>query len=80
MKENKNGIIPLNRHFKKQIASLTNEDFFEILKPYETILIKKNWISIKKISKCLFSRRNGKMGIRLFGYSICLRLFGKNIL
>lgn len=38
------------------------------------------WLSIKPISKCLFSRRNGYTGKHILKYSICLRLFGKDIL
>lgn len=34
------------------------------------------WISIRRASDCLFSRRTGKVGWRIFGYSICIRLFG----
>lgn len=38
------------------------------------------WLSIKRTKNCLFSRRNGYKGKRIFGLSICLRLFGKTIL
>jgi hypothetical protein len=41
---------------------------------------KSFWLSIKKASECLFSRRNGYEGKIVFGYSIRLRLFGKNII
>lgn len=40
----------------------------------------KNWLSIEHKSNCLFARRNGNIGKIIFGYSICLRLFGKDIL
>lgn len=40
----------------------------------------KHWVSIQKVKDSLFSRRNGYKGIRVFGYSICLRLFGRDIL
>lgn len=40
----------------------------------------KFWLSVKHKSKCLFSRRNGLSGKLLFGYSIRLRLFGKDII
>lgn len=30
--------------------------------------------SIKKLEDCLFSRRNGYQGIRLFGYSIYFKI------
>ena len=38
------------------------------------------YVSMRKIEKCLFSRRIGKTGKRILGYSICLRLFNKDIL
>jgi hypothetical protein len=41
---------------------------------------KRNWLSIKRRSRCLFSRRNGHRGKLFLGFSICLRLFGKTIL
>ena len=41
---------------------------------------QKFWLSIKPLDKCLFSRRQGHMGVRMLGYSICLRLFGYDIL
>lgn len=41
---------------------------------------KYNWISIKKDKNCLFSRRNGYYGKIFFKYSICIRLFGINII
>jgi len=40
----------------------------------------RNWLSIKRKDKCLFSRRNGIVGKIIFGYSIRLRLFGKDII
>jgi len=40
----------------------------------------KNWLSIRKASDCLFSRRNGIKGKIIFGYSVCLRLFNKDII
>jgi len=40
----------------------------------------KFWLSIKKVEDCLFSRRNGYVGKIIFGYSIRLRLFGKDII
>jgi len=36
-------------------------------------------ISIRRVSKCLFSRRLGFQGNRIFGLSVCIRLFGFNI-
>ena len=41
---------------------------------------RKFWLSIRKAKNCLFSRRNGKFGKLIWGYSVCLRLFGKTIL
>lgn len=44
-------------------------------------LLSKNgrfWLSIKKAKDCLFSRRNGYRGKIIFGYSICIRIFGYN--
>lgn len=38
------------------------------------------FVSIRKASRCLYSRRVGKSGKRILGYSICLRLFNKDIL
>ena len=38
------------------------------------------FLSIKKKGNCLFSRRNGRIGKLIFGYSILLRLFGIVIL
>lgn len=40
----------------------------------------KFWLSIRRVENCLFSRRNGYMGVRVFGLSICLRLFGVDML
>jgi hypothetical protein len=37
-------------------------------------------LSIRKASKCLFSRRNGHEGALLLGYSFRLRLFNRDIL
>ncbi len=41
---------------------------------------KSFWVSIRKVEKCLFSRRNGYVGKIIFGYSICIRIFGKNLI
>jgi len=41
---------------------------------------RKFWISIIPIHKCLFSRRNGYIGMRILGYSIRLRLFGWDVI
>lgn len=41
---------------------------------------KKFWLSIRKANDCLFARRNGHLGKIFLGYSICLRLFGKDII
>jgi hypothetical protein len=41
---------------------------------------KRFWISVRRAKDCIFSRRNGYYGVRLFGWSICVRLFGVDIL
>lgn len=41
---------------------------------------KPFWLSIKHKNKCLFSRRNGYVGKIILGYSIRLRLFGRDII
>jgi len=41
---------------------------------------KPLFISIRKVKHCLFARRCGYVGTRLFGYSIVLRIFNKTIL
>lgn len=41
---------------------------------------KPYWLSIKKAKDCLFSRRCGIVGLKVFGYSIRLRLFGLDII
>lgn len=38
------------------------------------------WLSIKPVSKCLFSRRNGTKSRIVLGYSIRLRLFERDII
>ncbi len=38
------------------------------------------WLSIRKKDNCLFARRNGYMGKLIFGYSVRLRLFGKELI
>ena len=40
----------------------------------------KFWLSVKPVDKCLFSRRNGLEGLRFFGYSVRLRVLGKEII
>ena len=77
-------IIPLNRDFKKELSAISDKDFIEIMNPYadyyEKHLRRKNWLSIIKASKCVYSRRTGKIGVIIFGYSVCLRLFNKDVL
>ena len=41
---------------------------------------KRFWFSIKKTDACLFSRRNGYVGKIFLGYSVCLRIFGRDII
>lgn len=60
------------------------------LPPDKVVVIQKSivhfpkersfWISIQKAESSLFSRRNAYKGKVILGYSICLRLFGKDIL
>lgn len=47
------------------------------LDPYQ---YKPFWISIVPIRHCTFSRRNGIKGRVIFGHSVCLRLFGYEII
>ena len=37
------------------------------------------WVSIRLAKNCLFSRRNGIIGKKIFGLSICVKLFGFDI-
>jgi len=46
----------------------------------QTFVKKPFWLSVKKTSACLFSRRAGKKGTRIMGFSICLRIFGVEVL
>ncbi len=41
---------------------------------------KQFWLSIKKAKDCLFSRREGWTGRRIFGYSVVIRLFSIDLL
>ncbi len=41
---------------------------------------KPFWLSIRRADSCLFSRRTGVVGKRIFGFSVCLRLFGIDII
>ena len=41
---------------------------------------KPFWLSVRRADRCLFSRRTGSFGKRIFGFSVCLRLFGIDIL
>lgn len=41
---------------------------------------RKFWISIIPIHKCLFSLRNRYVWTRIWGYSIRLRLFGRDVI
>jgi len=38
------------------------------------------WVSIRRADKCLFCRRHGYYGKVVFGWSICVRLFGFDLL
>ena len=39
----------------------------------------KFWFSIAPIKNCIFSRRIGKHGFRIFGLSVCIRIFRFNL-
>lgn len=39
----------------------------------------RNWVSVRSVKNCLFSRRNGYTGFKILGLSICIRLFGLNL-
>jgi hypothetical protein len=41
---------------------------------------RTNWLSVKKAKHCAYSRRKGYSGKIIFGYSIRLRLFNKDLL
>lgn len=41
---------------------------------------KNFWLSIRLAKDCVFSRRNGIIGKIIFGYSIRLRLFGRDVI
>ena len=46
-----------------------------------TVRVRKPfWVSVKRKEKCLYSRRNGYLGTLIFGYSVMVRLFNKDIL
>lgn len=49
-------------------------------KKKQTLNRKWFWLSIRKSKDCLFSRRSGHIGKIVFGYSICLRMFNRDIL
>ena len=84
--------IKKNGGVKKHIEKLiTNGE----ITPYNSSLTQKRidewivtisdsnkhfWLSIRKAKNCLFGRRYGHSGKRIFGYSIRLRLFNKEIL
>ena len=40
----------------------------------------KFWLSVKPVDKCLFSRRLGLEGKRVFGYSVRLRVLGREVI
>jgi hypothetical protein len=68
----------------KQIIEQKADSGFQskgIAKPHVTsscFVEKKFWISIRRAKNCLFSRRNGYKGKLIFGWSVCIRLFGRN--
>jgi hypothetical protein len=63
--------------YKKNVFTTTNNFFFKIKK---FIVEKIFWLSVLKKEKCLFSRRNGKVGKIIKGYSIRLRIFRKDLI
>ncbi len=46
----------------------------------ERTIKKPFWLSIRRANRCLYSRRTGSFGKRIFGFSVCLRLFGIDII
>ena len=66
------GVLILNQHKKDR--------GYEIKYKYNETTNYHFWLSIKKAKDCLFSRRNGYQGKIIFGYSIRLRLFNKDII
>ena len=83
--ENKTEAYALNAWIEKNVDTCNM-----IIKPkmiwFDTYIKMKKcreklfWLSIKKVEDCLFMRRNGFIGKIIYDYSICLRLFGINIL
>ncbi len=67
--------------FRAEVQALKAEQHYSnpslTLRPKKTRLF---WLSIKRLDKCLFSRRNGYQGLRVMDWSVCLRLFGKDML
>ena len=41
---------------------------------------RANYISIKRLDKCLFSRRHGYQGKIIFGYSVMIRLLNYDLI
>jgi len=70
----KKGDMFNNAHLKVTKVKKSNGQTQLTIKPI------KFWLSIKPIGDCLYSRRQGHMGKRVFGYSVCLRLFGYDII
>ena len=47
---------------------------------YGLVYKQRYWMSVKRVDKCLFSRRNGIQGKILLLWSIRLRINGKEII
>jgi len=56
------------------------KEFMTILKNANLQKRKPFWFSVRRASTCLFSRRNGYVGKKFWGFSVCLRLFNKDLL
>lgn len=84
MLEFKKGDFEWKDKQKSKVKFVEKEDGrfnVQFLKSSLCSILSKNerfWISIKKAKDCLFSRRNGYRGKIIFGYSICIRIFGIN--
>lgn len=55
-------------------------DHPKLFKRQARIRNKQFWVSIIPAKDCLFSRRNGYIGKLILGYSVCVRLFGYDLL
>jgi hypothetical protein len=67
----------INDEVERMLKPFRWEHYFD---PVEIPNRKRFWISVRRAENCLFGRRNGHKGLRLAGWSICVRLFGVDIL